>query len=147
MYKKISIVLFLIIVALLAYYNLYTTEAKIGVIDMQKLLDESSRAEELQENLEAKSQELQQKYENLEEENTDLEERKNQIQMEYEQNKQEIERQLNNEIDQVINELNQNDQYSVILYKNKVYYGGEDITDKVVEILDEKFSEVDADEQ
>ena len=146
MYKKISIILALIIIALVAYFNFYTTEKKIGVIDMNQLLAESQRAAELQSNLEERGKELEKKYENLNSEDVDLEKKENQISMEYAQAKQEIEKQLNNEIDQVINELNQNNEYQVILYKNKVYYGGEDITDRVIKLLDEKYSEVDENE-
>lgn len=143
MYKKISIVLFLIILALIGYYNFYIVEPKIGVIDMNQLLKESSRAEELQSNLEEVSRELEEKYEEVNGEDTDIAERKNQIQIEYNQSKQEIEEQLNNEIEMVIDEINQNNKYSVILYKERVYHGGKDITQKVIELLDEKHSEVD----
>ncbi|HKL12904.1 MAG TPA: OmpH family outer membrane protein [Halanaerobiales bacterium] len=146
MYKNIAIVLALIIIALVAYYAFYSIEKKIGVIDMEKLLNESKRAAELQSNLENKGKELEEKYENLEGEDVNLEEKKDQISMEYAQAKQEIEKQLNNEIDKVISELNKNNEYQVILYKNKVYYGGEDITDRVIKLLDEKHSEVDENE-
>ncbi len=146
MYKKISIVLALIIVALVAYFSFYTTEKKIGVINMNQLLEESKRAAQLQKNLAEKGKELEQKYENLNSEDVDLDKKEDQISMEYAQVKQEIERQLNNEIDQVIKKLNKNNEYQVILYKNKVYYGGEDITDRVIKLLDEKYSEVDQNE-
>lgn len=146
MYKKISILLVLIIVALVAYFTFYTTEKKIGVINMDQLLEESNRAAELQSNLEEKGKELEKKYEDIDSEEADLEKKEEQISMEYAQIKQGTERQLNNEIDQVISELNENNEYQVILYKNKVYYGGEDITKRVIKLLDEKYSEVGEDE-
>lgn len=146
MYKKISIVLVLIIIALVAYFSFYTTEKKIGVINMNQLLKESSRAAQLQDTLSQKGEELEEKYEDLDQENTDLEQKRDQISLEFTQVKQEIEQQLNNEIEQVISEINKNNEYQVILYKNKVYYGGEDITDEVIKLLDEKYSEVDANE-
>lgn len=146
MYKKISIVLFLIILALIGYYNFYITEPQIGVIDMNKLLKQSIRAEELQKNLEEVSRELEKKYEDVSEEDTDLQERKNQIQIEYNQSKQEMEERLNNEIEVVIDEINKNNKYSVILYKERVYQGGKDITQKVIDLLDEKYSQADQNE-
>jgi Skp family chaperone for outer membrane proteins len=146
MYKKISIVLALIIIALLAYYNFYIVEPKIGVINMDKLLQESTRAKELQSDLVKKGKELENKYDKIDEENEDLEDKKDQIYMEYAQNKQELEKQLNDEINQIIDELNNNNKYSIILYKNKVYFGGEDITEKVIQLLDDKFAEVDQNE-
>jgi|AntRauTorcE11897_2_1112592.scaffolds.fasta_scaffold06559_4 Skp family chaperone for outer membrane proteins len=143
MYKNISIVLVLIIIALVAYYNFYTIEPKIGVIDMERLLNESSRADELQKELEERGKELEQNYEG----DTDKpEEVESQIYMEFAQNKQEIESELNDEIQTVLDEINQNNKYSVILYKNKVYQGGEDITEKVISKLDQKFNEVDQNE-
>ncbi|MDZ7673339.1 MAG: hypothetical protein U5K53_11010 [Halanaerobiales bacterium] len=143
MYKNISIVLVLIIIALVAYYSFYTIEPKIGVIDMEQLLNESSRADELQKELEQKGKELEQNYKG---DTDNPEEVENQIYMEFAQNKQEIESQLNKEIQTVLDEINQNNKYSVILYKNRVYQGGEDITKEVISKLDQKFNEVDQNE-
>ncbi|MCF8002438.1 MAG: OmpH family outer membrane protein [Halanaerobiales bacterium] len=146
MYKKLSIVLILIIIALITYYNFYTTEPKVGVINMNKLLTESKRAQELQADLEETGQELEEKYENTNGSNSNSAEQENQIYAEFAQNKQEIEQKLNNEIDTVIEEINKDNQYSVILYKNKVYFGGEDITDHVINRLDQKYTETDTNE-
>ena len=142
MYKKLSIVLILIIIALISYYNFYTTEPKVGVINMNQLLAESQRAQELQSDLEQTGQELEEKYES----DSNSAEQENQIYAEFAQNKQEIEQKLNNEIDTVIEEINKDNQYSVILYKNKVYFGGEDITDLVINRLDQKYTETDKNE-
>jgi len=142
MYKKLSIVLILIIIALISYYNFYTTEPKVGVINMNQLLAESQRAQELQADLEQTGQELEEKYES----DSNSAEQENQIYAEFAQNKQEIEQKLNNEIDTVIEEINKDNQYSVILYKNKVYFGGEDITDLVINRLDQKYTETDKNE-
>ncbi len=143
MYKNISIVLVLIIIALVAYYGFYTVEPKIGVIDMEKLLNESSRADELQKELEERGKEIEQNYEG---DSDNREEVENQIYMEFAQDKQEIESKLNKEIQTVLDEINQNNKYSVILYKNRVYQGGEDITEEVISKLDQKVNEVDQNE-
>lgn len=146
MYKKLSIVLILIIIGLISYYNFYTTEPKVGVINMNQLLQESKRAQELQANLEETGKELEQTYEGSNESNDSSGEQEKQIYAEFAQNKQEIEQKLNNEIDTVIAEINSDNQYSVILYKNKVYFGGEDITSRVINQLDEKYAEADENE-
>ncbi len=143
MYKNISIVLVLIIIALVAYYSFYTVEQKIGVINMEKLLNESSRAKQLQKELEERGKELEQNYEG---DTENPEEVENQIYLEFSQEKQEIEKQLNQEIQTVLDEINKNNKYSVILYKNRVYQGGEDITEEVISKLDQKFNEVDQNE-
>lgn len=143
MYKNISIVLVLIIIALVAYYSFYTVEPKIGVIDMEKLLNESSRAKQLQKELEERGKELEENYDGDAENPEEVE---NQIYLEFAQNKQEIESQLNQEIQTILDEINQNNKYSVILYKNRVYQGGEDITEEVISKLDQKFNEVDQNE-
>lgn len=146
MYKKISIVLILIIIGLISYYNFYTTEPKVGVINMNQLLTESKRAQELQSNLEETGKELEQTYEGSNESNDNSGEQEKEIYAEFAQNKQEIEQELNNEINTVIAEINSDNQYSVILYKNKVYFGGEDITSRVINQLDEKYAEADENE-
>jgi outer membrane protein len=146
MYKKLSIVLILIIIALISYYNFYTTEPKVGVINMNQLLKESKRAQQLQADLQKTGQELEKKYENSNQSNNSSSEQENQIYTEFAQNKQEIEQKLNNEIDTVIEEINSNNQYSVILYKNKVYFGGKDITSHVINQLDQKYTEADKNE-
>lgn len=146
MYKKLSIVLILIIIGLISYYNFYITEPKVGVINMDQLLKESKRAQELQANLEETGKELEQTYKGSNESNDSSGEQEKEIYAEFAQNKQEIEKKLNNEIDTVIAEINNDNQYSVILYKNKVYFGGEDITSRVINQLDEKYAEADENE-
>lgn len=146
MYKKLSIVLILIIIALISYYNFYTTEPKVGVINMNQLLKESKRAQQLQVKLEETGKELEEKYENSNESKDSESEQEKQIYSEFAQNKQKIEQKLNNEINTVIEEINSDNKYSVILYKNKVYFGGEDITSRVVNLLDEKYTEADENE-
>src|SRR6056297_1589488 len=143
MYKNISIVLILIIIALVAYYSFYTVEQKIGVINMEKLLNESSRAKQMQKDLEERGKELEENYQG---DTENPEEVENQIYLEFSQDKQEIEKQLNQEIQTVLDEINKNNKYSVILYKNRVYQGGEDITEEVISKLDQKFNEVDQNE-
>ncbi len=143
MYKNISIVLVLIIIALVAYYSFYSVEQKIGVINMEKLLNESSRAKQMQKELEERGKELEENYQG---DNENPEEVENQIYLEFSQDKQEIENQLNQEIQTVLDEINKNNKYSVILYKNRVYQGGEDITEEVISKLDQKFNEVDQNE-
>jgi len=143
MYKKLSIILILIIIGLTAYYNFYSTEKQIAIIDMERLIKDSERANQLKILLEKKGEELKEEFENNDNQAENEEIDENQINIKYTQEKQEIEDQLNREIEQVIKEINQSNKYSVVLYKNKVYYGGKDITNEVVQLLDEKYYEAD----
>ncbi len=143
MYKKLSIILILIIIGLTAYYNFYSTEKQIAIIDMERLIKDSGRANQLKILLQKKGEELKEEFENNDNQAENEEIDENQINIKYTQEKQEIEDQLNREIEQVIKEINKNNKYSVVLYKNRVYYGGEDITNEVAQLLDEKYYEAD----
>ncbi|MCF8008194.1 MAG: hypothetical protein K9K32_00385 [Halanaerobiales bacterium] len=138
MYKKLSIVLFIIILSLVfyIYYDSVNKESKIGIIDMDLVLEESIRAKELQSELEKRGDQIESKYEDLKLEDEDVD---NQIYMEFMQNKQKIEEKLNSEIELVLDQILQEENYSVILYKKQTYFGGQDITSKVIKLLDEQF--------
>lgn len=145
MYKKLSIVLFLIILSLIfyIYYNNVNAEPKIGIIDMDLVLEESIRAKELQNELEERGDQIESKYEELKSEDQDID---NQIYMEFMQNKQEIEEKLNSEIELILDQILQEENYSVILYKKQTYFGGQDITSKVISLLDEQYTEKNIEE-
>lgn len=86
---------------------------------MNQVLNESQRAQELQTELE--------NFSNKEEN--------------FEVRKEELEEKLNNELNTVLGEISEEKELDIILYKDKSYYGGIDITSEVVEIIDEKYYE------
>ena len=84
---------------------------------MNQVLNQSERAQELQ---------------------TELENYSNQ-EKDFEIKKEELEEKLNNELNTVLEEISKEKELDIILYKDKSYYGGIDITSTVVEKIDEKY--------
>ena len=109
-------------------------EIKIGVMSMDGVLDESKRANQLQQELIEVSNKLDT---NNQEENKNISEEE--AYQQFTAKKTELEDQLNEEINKILDQISIEKNLDIILYKNKSYYGGIDITDEVVERLDEKF--------
>lgn len=86
---------------------------------MNQVLNQSQRAQELQ---------------------TELENYSNQEQN-FEIRKEELEKELNEELNTVLEEISQEKELDIILYKDKSYYGGIDITSEVIDKIDEKYYE------
>ena len=109
-------------------------EIKIGVMSMDGVLNESKRANQLQQELIEISNRLdtnnQDETENISEE---------EAYQQFSAKKTELENQLNGEINKILDQISVEKNLDIILYKNKSYYGGIDITEEVVERLDEKF--------
>jgi len=117
--KKIAIFSIILAFSFLLVSCSFQEETKIGVMSMNQVLNESQRAQELQTELE--------NFSNKEEN--------------FEVRKEELEEKLNNELNTVLGEISEEKELDIILYKDKSYYGGIDITSEVVEIIDEKYFE------
>jgi len=117
--KKIAIFSIILAFSFLLVSCSFQEETKIGVMSMNQVLNESQRAQELQTELE--------NFSNKEEN--------------FEVRKEELEEKLNNELNTVLGEISEEKELDIILYKDKSYYGGIDITSEVVEIIDEKYYE------
>jgi len=63
------------------------------------------------------------------------------ISQEYLDNRQRLENSLNNELYEAIREVAEEEGISIVLYRESVYFGGEDITGRVIKKLDERFIE------
>ena len=107
-----------------------TQKSKVGLLSMNKVLNESQRASELQEELVNISDELERDSQN--EENSEKAYEK------FSEKKKELEGKLNNEINDVLDKITTEEKIDIILYKNDSYYGGLDITSEVIKRLDEK---------
>ena len=109
-------------------------EIKVGVMSMDGVLDESERANQLQQELIKISNKLdtnnQDETKNISEE---------EAYQQFTAKKTELENQLNGEINKILDQISVEKNLDIILYKNKSYYGGIDITDDVIKRLDEKF--------
>src|SRR6056297_610546 len=117
--KKIAVFSIILAFSFLLVSCSFQGETKIGVMSMNQVLNESQRAQELQTELED--------FSNKEEN--------------FEVRKEELEEKLNNELNTVLGEISEEKELDIILYKDKSYYGGIDITSEVVEIIDEKYYE------
>jgi len=118
--KKIAVFSIVLAFSFLLVSCSFQEETKIGVMSMNQVLNQSQRAQELQTELENFSDE---------EEN-------------FEVRKEELEKKLNNELNTVLGEISEEKELDIILYKDKSYYGGIDITSEVVDKIDEKYYEV-----
>jgi len=138
--KKIML-LFVVLVLLLPVMGCRSEESSIGILDMERVLEESKRANHLEEELSHFSESMENEEE--QEENNDLEE----VYAEYQENRQLVEGQLNEEVKEVLAELSEDYELKIILYEENIYAGGRDITDEVIENLDLFFYDgEDADE-
>ncbi|MGM0437601.1 MAG: hypothetical protein ACQEQD_04980 [Bacillota bacterium] len=115
--KKIAIFSIVLAFSFLLVSCSFEEETKIGVMSMNEVLEQSQRAQELQSELENYSSEEQN----------------------FEVRKEELEEELNKEINNVLGELSEEKELDIILYKDKSYYGGIDITSDVVDRIDEKY--------
>ena len=117
--KKIAVFSIVLAFSLLLVSCSFQEETKIGVMSMNQVLNQSQRAQELQ---------------------TELENYNNQEQN-FEVRKEELEEKLNNELNTVLGEISEEKELDIILYKDKSYYGGIDITAEVIDKIDEKYYE------
>lgn len=142
--KKFSFYILLIVVIILALAGCSKEKTeKIALLDIDALLQNSERAQQLQTELLNIGQRLEAEYLKKEAELSPEEgqEELDLISQEYLDHKQRLENNLNEELNQAIREVVEEEGISIVLYRESVYYGGEDITDKVNEKLDENFKE------
>ena len=124
---------------LLAGCDLEEDEFRIGIVDMEYLLIESNRAEQLNDELIQKGEELRVQYEE-----TDNEEELESIYQQYLLHKEELESRLNGEINEALRTIKEENNIDIILSANSVSHGGFDITDDVIELLDEQYYQAGA---
>lgn len=142
--KKFSFYILLIVVIILALAGCSKEKTeKIALLDIDALLQNSERAQQLQTELLNIGQRLEAEYLKKEAELSPEEgqEELDLISQEYLDHKQRLENNLNEELNQAIREVVEEEGISIVLYRESVYYGGDDITDKVSEKLDENFKE------
>lgn len=115
----------------------------VGLLDMDKVLRISKRAQELQNELIDIGNKLEAEYQEKEEKLSGEEgkEELDRIYEEYVYNKQRLERTLNQELSETIAEISREEKLEIVVYNEIVYYGGVDITDKVITRLDDKYFE------
>jgi len=143
MEKLKKIILISIFIILLVIMTGCTAEQpKIGMLDMERVLKESERAKELKDKLAEVGEDLEKNYEQKEKElsGENKEEELDSIYMEFLDNKQKLEGQLNQEINSILEEISESENLEIILYKKYIKYGGLDITESVIEKVDNKYA-------
>jgi len=116
---------------------------KIALLDIEALLQNSKRARQLETELLDIGQRLAEDYMDKEA-GLSVEEGKEELDLisqEYLDNRQRLENSLNNELYEAIREVAEEEGISIVLYRESVYFGGEDITGRVIKKLDERFIE------
>jgi len=110
----------------------------VGVVDLLRVVDESPRAQELNEKLAARYQELLTRFD-LEEEPTEDDvgraQREREAYAEYLAYRQELELQLEKEVNAAVKEVAESRKISVVFDSDVIRYGGTDLTDEVISKL------------
>ncbi|NMB12700.1 MAG: OmpH family outer membrane protein [Firmicutes bacterium] len=109
----------------------------VGVIDLGRVVAQSPLAQRYEKQLADKYSELQTQ---LEEEKTNLDEesrkaREKELMAEYLKLKQELEGKLEKQIDEALETIAKQKNLGVVVYKESVRFGGEDVTAEVVKAL------------
>lgn len=113
-------------------------EKKIGKIDLNRVIQESPKAQQYQQQLDERGAEIQDKYKAISDEELSDEEKlemQKEAAQEFVQAKKELEDQLNAEIEKAIKQISDEKNLSIVLVKQTVQYGGIDVTQEVINLL------------
>lgn len=133
--RKYSLLFMLIFTA--ALLGGCSTSGTIGVVDVNKVMTDSPKVKQFQEQLNVKGKEL---SDQLEKEKAtlspaDFQKRQETVYGDFMKTKQDMETQVDTSIKQTLEEISKDKKLSVVLYKNGVAQGGTDITDEVIKKL------------
>ena len=132
-----KLVLLLLLVVTAALLGGCGSSANIGVVDVNKVMADSPKVKQFQEQLNVKGKEL---SDQLEKEKAtlkpeDFQKRQEAIYGDFMKIKQDMEVQVDNSIKETLDQISKDKKLSVVLYKNGVAQGGTDITDEVIKKL------------
>lgn len=133
--KKLALLFVLMFTA--ALLGGCNTSGNVGVIDVNKVMAESPKVKQFQEQLNAKGKEL---SDQLEKDKAtlsaaDFQKKQESLYAEFMKTKQDMESQIDSSIKQTLEGIAKDKKMGVILYKNGVAQGGTDITDEVIQKL------------
>ncbi|HHV93843.1 MAG TPA: OmpH family outer membrane protein [Firmicutes bacterium] len=116
---------------------LRTPGSNVGVVDLARIVAESPLAQRYEKQLADKYKQIQTQ---LDEEKTSLDEegrqaREKELMAEYLKLKQELEGKLEKEIDEALGAIARQKNLGIVVYKEAVRYGGQDVTSDVVKAL------------
>lgn len=136
--SKKQILLFLVaFVAVIFISGCSSNTQNVGVLDVNKVMSDSPKIKQFQDQLNTKGKEL---SDQLEKDKASLsaeefQKRQETAYGEFLKTKQDLEGQIDSSIKQVLDQVAQEKKMGVILYKNGVAQGGTDITDEVIQKL------------
>ena len=109
----------------------------IGIVDMQKVMAESPKIKQMQDQLNTKAKEL---TENLEKERATLkpeefQQKEQAAYAEFMKMKQEFEAQIETQTKKVLEEVAKEKKLGAVIYKNGMAWGGVDVTEEVLKKL------------
>lgn len=131
---RIALVLVIIFIAGLALAGC-NSQPTIGVLDVNKVMSDSPKIKQFQEQLNVKGKEL---SDQLEKDKASIsaeefQKRQEAAYGEFLKTKQDLEAQIDSNIKQAIEQVSQEKKMGVVLYKNSIATGGTDITDAVIQ--------------
>jgi outer membrane protein len=134
--KKLAL-LFLIVLTAALLGGCMSSGDNVGVIDVNKVMTESPKVKQFQDQLNTKGKEL---SDQLEKDKAslspaDFQKKQETLYAEFMKTKQDMEGQIDASIKQTLDGIAKNKKLSVVLYKNGVAQGGTDITDEVIKQL------------
>ena len=137
MAKTRKLVLLFMLVFTAALLGGCSANGTIGVVDVNKVMTDSPKVKQFQEQLNVKGKEL---SDQLEKEKAtlsaaDFQKRQETVYGDFMKIKQEMETQVDTSIKETLEQISKDKKLSVVLYKNGVAQGGVDITDEVIKKL------------
>ncbi|MEG6585084.1 OmpH family outer membrane protein [Dendrosporobacter sp. 1207_IL3150] len=135
--KKHVLLLMVTFIAVIFISGCSSSNQNVGVLDVNKVMTESPKVKQFQDQLNTKGKEL---SDNLEKEKAgisaeEFQKRQEAAYGEFLKTKQDMEGQIDASIKQVLDQVAQEKKLGVILYKNGVAQGGTDITEEVIKKL------------
>ncbi len=137
MTKKYVFLLMVVFVAVFLISGCSASNQTVGVLDVNKVMTESPKVKQFQDQLNARGKEL---SDQLEKDKAGLSAEEFQKKQEaaygeFLKTKQDLESQIDTTIKQALDQIAQEKKLGVVLYKNGVAQGGVDITDDVIKKL------------
>ena len=135
--SKKQVLLFMAVFVAVIFISGCGSTQSVGVLDVNKVMSDSPKIKQFQDQLNVKGKEL---SDQLEKDKASLsaeefQKRQETAYGEFLKTKQELEGQIDSSIKQVLEQIAQEKKMGVILYKNGVAQGRTDITDEVIQKL------------
>jgi outer membrane protein len=135
--KKNILTLVLVILASFVLAGCAGEKETIGVVDLNKIMTESSKINELREQFNNKGKEISNKLEQEKEGLTEEEFQKRQetLYADFMKIRQDVETQMQQSITKAVEDVSKEKKISVVLFKDGVAHGGVDVTEDVLKKL------------